>query len=222
MSSLYRKCCFAGIGVGETLGNRRHSSHFAASVESRIFNRLESPQNVNQGHRTPALDFADALLASIGCREGVSLVFESNKQNHLVLFLRRSQLGVITWGVIVYLWNRVWVENELPIMSPQVFHILLALTAGDQHGYAIMQDVGTRTDGKLRLSPGTLYGSVKRMLEQGLVIELRQNERPEDDDERRRYYRLTQSGRKAIKAEVARMAALVDHARAYGLAPKRN
>ena len=106
-------------------------------------------------------------------------------------------------------------------ISPQVFHILLALASGDRHGYAIMQDVAGRTDGKLRLSPGTLYGSIKRMLEQGLVVELRESERPRHDDERRRYYRLTVLGRKAVWAESGRMANLLEQARAYGLAPKR-
>jgi DNA-binding PadR family transcriptional regulator len=111
--------------------------------------------------------------------------------------------------------------DELPPVSPQVFHILLALAPGSQHGYAIMQDVLSRTDDKLRLSPGTLYGSMKRLLEQGLVVELRANERPKDDDERRRYYRLTPLGRKVVRAEAERMAALLEQARAYGLAPKR-
>ncbi len=108
-------------------------------------------------------------------------------------------------------------------ISQQVFHILLALAAADQHGYAIMQDVAARTDGKLRLSPGTLYGSMKRLLDQGLVVELRDSQRPKDDedDERRRYYRLTALGRKVIRAESERMAKLVDQARVYGLAPKR-
>jgi DNA-binding PadR family transcriptional regulator len=106
-------------------------------------------------------------------------------------------------------------------ISHQVFQILLALAAGDQHGYAIMQDVADRTDGKLRLSPGTLYGSIKRMLEQGFVVELRENERPKHDDERRRYYRLTPLGRRAVLAESRRMASLLEQARAYGLAPKR-
>jgi DNA-binding PadR family transcriptional regulator len=114
--------------------------------------------------------------------------------------------------------------TDLLPLSPQVFHILVALAGGDQHGYAIMQDVAARSGGKLRLSPGTLYGSVKRMLEQGLVAELRQNERPRgaDDDERRRYYRLTPRGRKAAKAEASRLADALEHARAYGLAPKRS
>jgi DNA-binding PadR family transcriptional regulator len=109
-------------------------------------------------------------------------------------------------------------------LSPQVFHILVALAGGDQHGYAIMQDVAERSGGKLRLSPGTLYGSVKRMLEQGLVAELRPSERPggPHDDERRRYYRLTPRGRKVAKAEAARLSDALEHARAYGLAPKRS
>jgi DNA-binding PadR family transcriptional regulator len=106
-------------------------------------------------------------------------------------------------------------------ISPQVFQILLALAPDDQHGYAIMQDIADRTDGKLRLSPGTLYGSIKRMLEQGLVIELRENQRPKQDDARRRYYRLTALGRRVVWAESKRMANLLEQARAYGLAPKR-
>jgi DNA-binding PadR family transcriptional regulator len=111
--------------------------------------------------------------------------------------------------------------DEPSQLSHQVFHILLALAAGDQHGYAIMQDVADRTGGKLRLSPGTLYGSIKRLLEQGLVVELRESERPKQDDERRRYYRLTPPGRKAIRAESLRMANLLEQARAFGMAPKR-
>jgi DNA-binding PadR family transcriptional regulator len=112
---------------------------------------------------------------------------------------------------------------DLLPLSPQVFHILVALADRDQHGYAIMQDVETRTGGKLRLSAGTLYGSIKRMLEHGLVVELRERERPKtpDHDERRRYYRLTPFGRKVAKAEAARLAELLEQAKLYGLAPKR-
>jgi DNA-binding PadR family transcriptional regulator len=111
--------------------------------------------------------------------------------------------------------------NESANISTQVFHILLALASDDRHGYAIMQDVEHRTEGKLRLSPGTLYGSIKRLLEQGLVTELRKAERPKDDDERRRYYRLTALGRDTIRAEAERMAHLLAQARVHGLAPKR-
>jgi DNA-binding PadR family transcriptional regulator len=113
---------------------------------------------------------------------------------------------------------------DLLPLSPQVFHILVALAGGDQHGYAIMQDVAARSGGRLRLSPGTLYGSVKRMMEQGLIAELRTSERPReaDDDGRRRYYRLTPFGRKVAKAEAARLAEALEHAREYGLAPKRS
>jgi DNA-binding PadR family transcriptional regulator len=109
-------------------------------------------------------------------------------------------------------------------MTAQVFHILVALADSDRHGYAIMQDVAERTSGRMRLSPGTLYGSIKRMLDQGLIVELPDKDRPaaRNDDERRRYYRLTPAGRKAVKAEAARMAEMLEQARAYGLAPKRS
>ena len=109
-------------------------------------------------------------------------------------------------------------------LSPQAFHILVALADRDQHGYGIMLDVAERTGGKLRLSAGTLYGSVKRLLEQGLIVELRESQRPEKslDDDRRRYYRLTPLGRKAAKAEVKRMAELLEQARAHGLVEKSN
>ncbi len=109
-------------------------------------------------------------------------------------------------------------------LSPQAFHILVALAERDQHGYGIMQDVAERTAGKLRLSAGTLYGSIKRLMEQGMVVELRASQRPdkEQDDERRRYYRLTPVGRKAATSEMQRMEELLKQARAHGLAAKSN
>ena len=105
------------------------------------------------------------------------------------------------------------------VLSPQVFHILVALAGRDQHGYGIMQDITARTAGSVRLSAGTLYGCIKRMLEQGWIVELPE---ADSDDERRRYYRLTPAGRKVAKAEAARMAETLEQARAYGLAPKRS
>ena len=99
-----------------------------------------------------------------------------------------------------------------------VLHILVALADGDCHGYAIMQDVAARTDGAVRLGPGTLYGSIKRMLHDGLIEEL--DERPGEDDVRRRDYRITPRGRRIAKEELGRLAALVRHARAAGLVPK--
>lgn len=107
-------------------------------------------------------------------------------------------------------------------LSHQSFHILIALAERDQHGYGIMQDVAERTAGKLRLSAGTLYGSIKRLLEEGLIVELRENQRPkrELDVERRRYYRLTPLGRKIAIKEVARMTELLQQASANGLVAK--
>jgi DNA-binding PadR family transcriptional regulator len=104
-------------------------------------------------------------------------------------------------------------------LSPQAFHILMALAERDQHGYGIMQDVAERTAGKLRLSAGTLYGSIKRLLEGGLVVELRESQRPAKtrDVERRRYYHLTALGRSTAMREVKRMTELLEQARAHGL-----
>ena len=105
-------------------------------------------------------------------------------------------------------------------LPPAAFHILLAVADRERHGYAIMQDVRARTDGRLRLGPGTLYGSIKRLLADGLIEELDERPDPEHDDVRRRYYRITRLGRKVATEEAGRLAALLRHARAMGLAPK--
>ena len=111
-------------------------------------------------------------------------------------------------------------ESLLPL--PQAaFHILVALAQGDRHGYAIMQDVAAGTDGNLKLNPGTLYTTIRRLLEQGLVIELDERPDPEEDDERRRYYRLTGMGREVAKAEAARIQQTLAFARQAGLVQKR-
>ena len=104
-------------------------------------------------------------------------------------------------------------------LPPAVFHILIALAERDRHGYSIMQDVAARTGGKVQLSAGTLYSSIRRMLEQGLIEELAESPDPTSTDERRRYYRLTRFGRRAAAAEVARLNALLQQARATGLVP---
>src|SRR4029079_5704786 len=108
------------------------------------------------------------------------------------------------------------VEGMLP---PATFHILLALAEEDRHGYAIIQDVTARTNGDLKLSAGPLYRSIQRMLEQGLVVETRDRPAPEDDDERRRYYRITALGTAVARAEARRLTQLVKMARAAGFAP---
>ncbi len=109
-------------------------------------------------------------------------------------------------------------ESLLPLPTA-TFHILLALADEDRHGYAIIQDVERRTGGALRLGPGTLYRSIQRMLEQGLVVETQQRPAPELDDERRRYYRITEFGAAVARAETGRLAQLVKWARASGFAP---
>lgn len=117
-------------------------------------------------------------------------------------------------------------DHELDIdallpLPPATFHILLALAGEDRHGYAIIQDVAARTHGELKLSPGTLYRSIQRMQEQGLIVETRERPAPEDDDERRRYYRITPFGNAVAKADARRLNELVKMARAKGFAPGR-
>ena len=102
-----------------------------------------------------------------------------------------------------------------------VFHILVALADRDRHGYSIMQDIAARTDGKVRLSAGTLYSSIHRMLEQGLVQELANSPDPSSTDERRRYYRLTAWGRRVALAEARRLNDLLTQARETGLIPNK-
>lgn len=112
------------------------------------------------------------------------------------------------------------VDALLPL-PPATFHILLALAEEDRHGYAIIQDVMVRTGGALKLSAGTLYRSIQRMLEQGLLVETRERPDPEEDDERRRYYRITPLGTAVARAEARRLTDLVKMARARGFAPAR-
>jgi DNA-binding PadR family transcriptional regulator len=111
-------------------------------------------------------------------------------------------------------------ETLLPL-PPAAFHILLAVSHEDRHGYAIIQEVAARTGGEVRLSAGTLYRSIQRMLEQGLLEEADTRPAPEDDDERRRYYRITRFGSAVARAEARRLTDLVRLARASGFAPRR-
>lgn len=110
-------------------------------------------------------------------------------------------------------------ESLLPL-TPAVFHVLLALADGERHGYAIMQEVAASTDGRIKLGPGTLYGTIKRLLEAQLIEE--SDERPDAhlDDERRRYYRLTGVGEQVVRAEARRYADLVALARGKKLIGK--
>ena len=112
-------------------------------------------------------------------------------------------------------------EEFLPL-TPATFHILLALADRERHGYDIMREVDERTEGNVRMGPGTLYGSIKRMLSDGLVQELDERPDPELDDERRRYYRLTDFGLRVATAEAERLAQLVKAAKAKKLLSARS
>jgi DNA-binding PadR family transcriptional regulator len=105
-------------------------------------------------------------------------------------------------------------------LQPTTFHILLSLTDEDRHGYAIILEVARRTQGELKLSAGTLYRSIQRMLEAGLIVENSKRPAPEMDDERRRYYRITPFGRSVAEAEAGRLRDLLKMARLCGVAPR--
>lgn len=105
-------------------------------------------------------------------------------------------------------------------LPPATFHILMSLADEERHGYAIIQDVEERTEGELRLSAGTLYRSIQRMLEQGLIVESRRRPARALDDERRRYYRITPLGLTTARAEMRRLTQLVRLGRARGLTPE--
>jgi DNA-binding PadR family transcriptional regulator len=112
------------------------------------------------------------------------------------------------------------IEALLPL-PPATFHILVALAGDDRHGYAVIQDISARTNGEVQLSAGTLYRSIQRMLEQGLISESRQRPARALDDERRRYYRLTPFGTAVARAEARRLTQMLKLARQSGLAPER-
>ena len=110
--------------------------------------------------------------------------------------------------------------DDLLPLPPATFHILMSLADAERHGYAIIQDVEQRTEGELRLSAGTLYRSIQRMLQQGLIVESRRRPAAPLDDERRRYYRITPLGTTTARAEMRRLTQLVRLARARGLTPE--
>jgi DNA-binding PadR family transcriptional regulator len=107
-------------------------------------------------------------------------------------------------------------EDFLPL-TPTVFNILLALVDGEKHGYGIMLEVENNTDGQVLMGPGTLYGSIKRMLKANLIEECDERPDPQLDDQRRRYYRMTGLGNRTLRMEAERLAAQVNVARAKNL-----
>ena len=108
--------------------------------------------------------------------------------------------------------NRSATDDLLPL-NPPVFHVLLALSRGERHGYAMMREVAADTDGTIKLGPGTLYYSLQKMLERGLIAESDERTDPEHAGERRRYYRITPFGRDVAEAESRRLERAVELAR---------
>ncbi len=109
--------------------------------------------------------------------------------------------------------NTTPIPDDMLPLTPAVFNILLALADGEKHGYAIMLEVEANTGGEVKMGPGTLYGSIKRMLRAGLIEETDERPDPELDDERRRYYRLSGLGQRALHAEAERLSRQVSVAR---------
>ncbi len=105
------------------------------------------------------------------------------------------------------------IRDFLPL-RPAVFHILLVLAEGERHGYAIKQEVNKRTDGVIKMGPGTLYESIQRMMDKGLIEESASRPEPQQDQAQRRYYHLSAFGREVLQAEVSRLGTIVDEARA--------
>jgi DNA-binding PadR family transcriptional regulator len=111
-------------------------------------------------------------------------------------------------------------SSSTPPLTPAVFHILLALSSGERHGYGIMKQIEADSRGRVTMGPGTLYGSLKRMLDAGLVSESDKQMNPEMDDERRIYYQITGSGARALAAELERYKSIVRLADERMLYPK--
>jgi DNA-binding PadR family transcriptional regulator len=111
-------------------------------------------------------------------------------------------------------------KNSSPPLTPAVFHILLALSNGERHGYAIMKQVEADSQGQVKMGPGTLYGSLKRMLEAGLVQESGKRVDPQMDDERRIYYQITGAGSETLTAELDRYRHIVNLAQNRKLKPQ--
>ncbi|HEX3624510.1 MAG TPA: PadR family transcriptional regulator [Verrucomicrobiae bacterium] len=107
--------------------------------------------------------------------------------------------------------------EELLPLTPAVFHVLLALAQEERHGYSIMQEVAATTEGRVKMGPGTLYGTIKRLLKAKLIEESDERPDPDLDDERRRYYRITGFGRRVLNAEVSRYSKAIKVARKVGL-----
>ncbi len=168
-------------------------------------------QSAEPGQRPASLNASEALALHNAGEDACG----PNRTAHIAID------NITTVDILIFMAKKeLDVEALLPL-SAATFYILTTLGDGERHGYAIIQDVESRTDGEVRLSAGTLYRSIQRMQEQGLIEETRRRPAPEDDDERRRYYRITSFGSLVVSAEMRRLAQLIKLARAKGFSPER-
>ena len=165
------------------------------------------------------VDFRGSSLSDPGSIPGISTTITRRFNRRVIVFLPHSEPPLDNY--VRYGHNgRMVSTNSTPPLTPAVFHILLALSSGERHGYGIMKQVDADTQGKVSMGNGTLYGSLKRMLDAGLVEESDKRVDPEMDDERRIYYQITAVGAKALAAELERYNRIVTLAQERKLYPK--
>ena len=162
------------------------------------------------------VEFRGSILSDAGSIPAISTE-QTDRQISAGLSVLMMPLTTISVADIVWPMSTT---NSTPPLTPAVFHILLALSSGERHGYGIMKQVEADSQGNVTMGPGTLYGSLKRMLDAGLVRESDKRVDPEMDDERRIYYQITGMGAEALAAELARYQRIVTIAQQRKLFPK--
>jgi DNA-binding PadR family transcriptional regulator len=144
------------------------------------------------------------------------------RRSRRATFLRLDDIPASREALTNYIRIRYICARYMPALTTAVVHVLLALGAGDRHGYGILKDVLSQSHGKVRLGPGTIYGTLQRLMELGWVEETDAPPRAKDADPRRRYYRLTRDGREALRGEIERLDGIVRVARSHHVLPSKS
>jgi DNA-binding PadR family transcriptional regulator len=195
------------------------------SIAGHITQRmLEHYSNIRMNAKRQALDGLDAFRAEevlfpVARQRGNGAVGRRATEPRFPLTGRTGSVTISATDVVM---KRPKQTDDMLPLTPAVFHILLALSDGERHGYAIMREVAADTNGSLQLGPGTLYGCLKRMLAARLVEETDERPDPELDDERRRYYRITDFGARTLRAEAERLRVAVSAVRTRRLFSSKN